>query len=428
MASNIVSGILRPIVTPLVTATPIKGGGVASAFGAVKEQLAIGQSATILAVGDSTGNATDEWIYLFAVYLAAQYPTHSVIYHLYDNGAVGGANAWNAPVTVSTGSTAAEVHIWNASVATTNPTYLLGSRKAVAIDSVTPDLIIWNHGQNTTALPNDAKRDCWLMGFENVRLAHPGVPNVVMLQNPRRDDDQMASVISTIEELGGLYGDVTYIDGYSSFIDAGKPSGWYTDNVHPNATGSGILRDAAVAEWQRARRGSIEVADAFLATAGTNYLLNGDFADWPGALPANWSSLNSATATKEMTIKPVGAAYSALIEGTTAQAGIYQGATALGAAAGKTVTMAALVFIPNGSATGVGRQGLYAANGTTRFSYGGLIPQGGWFWSIVSNYTFPASPSAPQATLYCDTSANAASDAYFAQACLVEGLVPRKAV
>ncbi|WP_375597578.1 hypothetical protein [Devosia sp. Naph2] len=36
MASNIVSGILRPIVTPLVTATPIKGGGPPAGFAFIR--------------------------------------------------------------------------------------------------------------------------------------------------------------------------------------------------------------------------------------------------------------------------------------------------------------------------------------------------------------------------------------------------------
>jgi hypothetical protein len=411
----------RPIGRTIgVAISPVSGGGV-SAFGSTKAKLIDGNDATILAIGDSTGNGADEWIYLFAADLADKYPTHSVIYHLYDAGAVGGANAWGSPVSVSTGSTAAELHIWNASVATTNPTYLLGARKAVAIDSVTPDMIIWNHGQNTTSFTDEVKRDCFFMGFENVRLSHPGVPAVVMLQNPRRDDDLMASVISTVREICDLYGDVTYIEGYNRFIAAGKPAGWYTDEIHPNATGSAELAAAAIAVFVSSGRVSRPVEQAFLATLGSNLLPNGDFSAWPGALPTSWSSANSATATKELTIKPVGAAYSALIEGTTAQAGIFAAPSSPG---GKTVTLAALVFVPTGSALGVGRQRI-SEDGLTEFSYGGLIPQGGWFWSIMS-FTFTAAPTTARAFALCDTSANAGSKAYFAQMSLVEGIVPRR--
>lgn len=406
----------------------LEGGGVLSSFGRAKSKLASGQDATFLVIGDSTGNAPDEWVYRFFAEIGLQNPTARVAYRLYAGGQTSGSDAYDPEVAIQEGSGGPTIHIWNASVATTNPTYLLGAKKASAIDAVAPDCIIWNHGQNTVSpMPAHAQRDCFLMGFENVRLEHPGVPHVVMLQNPRRDDDLMASVIAELTALCAEYGDVTLIDGYSAYIAAGKPSGWYTDINHPNATGSGVLMDEALKVWSSASKAVREVAPAFLASSAVSFTPNWDFSNWTGAFPAGWGAQNSGTATKDTGIKYGADTYSARVEGAAAQAGMTtQGVTSLTPAQGKMVTMAVLLFVPLGSASGVGRHQLYEV-AQNRFSYGGLIPQGGWVWSIISKFTFTSTAAAMRASISADTAANTSSKAYIARASTVEGSVPRGA-
>lgn len=52
---------------------------------AAMRRLVARQSQSHLILGDSTGNATNEWVYKYAQALGQRYPTHSVVYRLWDD-------------------------------------------------------------------------------------------------------------------------------------------------------------------------------------------------------------------------------------------------------------------------------------------------------------------------------------------------------
>lgn len=96
-------------------------GGAQSSFSAIANLVAAdNRDVNILVIGDSTSNETSEWVYLF--FSGAIAPTHSIVYHLWDDVAV----AYASPVTLSTGSGAHTIHVWNASVSGARAMFLFG--------------------------------------------------------------------------------------------------------------------------------------------------------------------------------------------------------------------------------------------------------------------------------------------------------------
>lgn len=79
-------------------------GGLVTGFGRANASRLLSklarnqQDAVMLVIGDSTGNETIEWVYLFLQGLAARYPTHTVRYYLYDSTANGNLGGYSAAV------------------------------------------------------------------------------------------------------------------------------------------------------------------------------------------------------------------------------------------------------------------------------------------------------------------------------------------
>lgn len=394
----------------------------------VKEALRAGAAdVNMLILGDSTGDATSEWPYLLATWLGEQYPAFSVDYRLWNDG----TDTYGTATSIQTGSGANTLTLYNASISGSNLQHLVGAKFAPAIMDVAPDLIIWSHGHNTVDDYTDPAllRGKFLIGMENVRLALPNVPQCAFRQNPRRDDDQMTPVVAALDAVAKSYGGVALFDVYSRFIAQGKATGLYADNVHPSAAGQQLYLTAIQDAWQRTGAGSFSVSPAFLETETANLLANGDFSDWPGALPVGWTGAGSPTATKELVIVDAGAAQSLKLTGTTAQANIQQSFTAGGLTPflGEEVTLAVRQFVPSGSAGTVGRIAiLYTSGGnvssTTRAYTAG---QGGWRWMVISGVAVPANATLLRVFLYCDTAANASSAAYYDRAILVTWRLPR---
>ena len=82
----------------LAAYAPIRGIG--SEFAALGAELALAQRSTaVQIIGDSTGNATDEWVHLTAQWLAAAYPTHRVEHRVWDST----SQDYLAPVVIQAG-------------------------------------------------------------------------------------------------------------------------------------------------------------------------------------------------------------------------------------------------------------------------------------------------------------------------------------
>lgn len=295
--------IIRNAVSRAISDPGVGGGAAITSLSSAR--LAIADDAgdvNLLFIGDSTGDATNEWIYLFAQWLATEYPTHSVSYRLWSTTSYAAASA------LSTGSGANTIRIWNASVAGTAPIHHMGSNFAAAITATSPDLIIWNHGHNL--LPTESLAHAEFVGpMDQVRMALPSVPHAAVRQNPRRDDSLMAITVGALDALAEDYGDLALIDTYSLFIAQGKAGALYADNLHPSAAGSQLFLQAAKTAWNGSRAGdSPAVTDAFLESLGTNLLANANFADpsYVGGTPTGWSVTGDTACTLETTIKDAG--------------------------------------------------------------------------------------------------------------------------
>jgi hypothetical protein len=395
-------------------------GGTSAAFSAIRQSIeADSGDVTLLVIGDSTGNDATEWVRQFATWLGTAHATHTVNHYAYNitNG------SYDAATVVATGSGANAIEIYNACIAGTRPIYLTGDDFDAAIGDLSPDVIIWNHGQNVyNALTDAHYRGEFFSAFEEVRTAHPTVPTAIILQNPRRDDDNMVQVIASLREVAPHYGVV--IDVYSEFIAQGKDGSLYVDNVHPSETGSTIYRDKVIEAWLRS--GSASVSPAHTSLTATNILSNGDFSNWTGALPVGWGSASSGAATKELSIVEGASPYSCKVTGTTAGAGIAQDITTT-AYASKQVFLAVRQYVPDGMSTTTGRIYFrYTAGGntvtTTRAATYGV---GRFCWQMIGPISLPSNTTAIRVFLYCDSAANASSAAYYDRAILVEGTVPR---
>ncbi len=403
-----------------------QGVGGINALSPAKLKLVAAASDVKLAfIGDSTGNETTEWIYLFAAWLATLYPAYTVKYYLWVDG-----SGYGAATTIASGSGAYTLHVYNCSVAGTGVDYVDAGRLTGAITNVDPDLVVWSHGKNgyisdAVTIPE------WKGTVDNVRLRSPHANVAYVLQAPNRDDSAMDLPVAAWRTLQALRGDELIIDVYSVFIAAGKPSGWYTDNLHPNATGEAQWLAVVQAAWSRSSVGLYPRLPAWFDTKVTNMLANGQLASSGGSVPTGWTGAGTLTYSREGTIVFPGDADSLKLQGSgAAQTRIFQtitDGTKMAQMAGQTVTLTVLEYVPTGATSTVGRIGL-SANGTgspSSTSRTSTQRRDGWIIWCVS-LAVPANATAVTASLYQDSNSTPDTNpAYFARATLSVGNVPR---
>lgn len=401
----------------------VGGGGAITSLSSAK--LAIADDAgdvNLLFIGDSTGDATNEWIYLFAQWLATEYPTHSVSYRLWNTG----SSAYAAAKAISTGSGANTICIWNASVAGTTPIHHMGSNFAAAIADTNPDLIVWSHGHNL--LHSDYYDRAEFVGpMDQVRMALPSVPHAAVRQNPRRDDSLMAITVGALDALAEDYGDLALIDTYSLFIAQGKAGALYADNLHPSAAGSQLFLQAAKTAWNGSRAGdSPAVTDAFLESLGTNLLANANFADpsYVGGTPTGWYVTGDAVCTLETTIVDAGKSQCMKVASTASSSGLNQNISTPSALSNKQATIAVRMYVPAGQAITAAGVNLLRLTPIGSYTISrGNSGVGGWRWFVVTTpnlYEFASF----RVTLN-PIAAAASSTVYIDRVILVEGEFPR---
>lgn len=429
--------LARPLARPLVRALPhslIKGVGVLNNFSPIKAKIeAEAADVVFLFNGDSTGNDNNEWIYLFAAYLGEQYPTHTVRYALWDD-----VNTldYAALSTISTGSGARNIDIYNASVGGLDPIGMLDARFDNAIAAIPADIVVWSHGHNVDLTTGVG---IFWTGFENVKLAKPDAMTVIVKQNPWRDSSSQDAAFGYAETTAGLYGD-TVVDAYAKFIAAGKPPGWYADNVHPSATGQeeGFLA-AVVQVWEAARAGAKAPSVAFLSTTAQN-LLNldgssvdqgyGYFSGYVSGTPTGWTFSGTATLSKD-TVEfdsAMGDTFSLKIEQTAAsllQRSVSTPTLAAAKTAG-TVTFAVrkLVAADQSNNTGrffVNQSGTGGVNLTSKAQ---SRAKARWMWEVLSPRPVASTITFLTPGVWGSTAAETAT-ARYGRAVLVAGNVPR---
>lgn len=322
---------------------------------------------TVLWLGDSTGNETSEFIYLLADWLGNQYPQFTVVYYINDGEGAG----YDGGTTIHVGTGANTLHVYNASAGGFRPGDWMGDRYVDAVEAIAPDIVFFNMGANMVTGQNRARvRMEAISAIQQVLFTYPGTPIGWHLQPPARDDNVMEIVTGGIRDCQILMPELTLVNSYDYWIAAGKPSGWFADSVHPNATGQAEI----LATWQAAftaARGEVPsgaFASWYADAMAKSVLLNGDFADFGGALPTSWTEGGVGTVSKDTVVKFAGKDYSVKVDGTNAKY-LRQtlNSTQRGIINNRTVTLLVRYRVASGGASSDGRI-LGAINGSNVLS------------------------------------------------------------
>jgi lysophospholipase L1-like esterase len=219
------------------TAAPAPGAHTRST-GPLLKKLNSRKSASLLVIGDSTGNGYDEWVYLLTKVLAKRYPDHTVrhmMWNPYDN------RYRPSKLVTWAGGSAPTLTVYNASAGGKSTLYHLSVFTRMMPRN--PDLVFLSHGHNEGAIgpgvPGPAR---WRSQYEaladRVRTAAPATEVTVVLQNPRiraqADDADRRAVYRQIA-VDRAYG---LVDVHSMFVQNPRwTTQWMADNTHPNGKG-----------------------------------------------------------------------------------------------------------------------------------------------------------------------------------------------
>jgi hypothetical protein len=297
---------------------------------------------TILVIADSLWNETTEGIYKMAVDHFADHPERTVEYYTADTT----TTSWSAKTTIGTGSGPYKTVIWNGAIPQSQAVRILsGPEWNAFIEPITPDLIIWGHGKNISAEQMQDAR--YQAAIEMVRVAKPNAMHAFILEPPNRDDNNMASMVATVQRLVVEYdNDAHLIDCYSACLAAGKPSADYIDNLHPNAQGvDNWIRPQMRAFLKNSTRKGF-ITPARTLTTITPINTNGDFSDWSAAVPVGYTVVSSPTLAKDTSTKRDGRPYSLRMTGAAGADLRWQAdASQMAALAGKFVTISIWEFV-----------------------------------------------------------------------------------
>jgi hypothetical protein len=210
--------------------------------------------ASLVVCGDSTGNETNEWVYLAVLSIASEFPTHSVIYRLWNDG----SQAYDSPVTVQTGSGARTLSVYNASVPGASAAYVYDESvvdtRLAAIMPVPPTQIILSYGYNWTA---PEYRFEILKAVRAVRGRQPLADIILVSQPPRAvgaDNEANNSARAADVRAVAAQERLGLIDAHQAFIDYGNYSADLisgVDGIHPTDLGQEVW----VAEALKTLRG-----------------------------------------------------------------------------------------------------------------------------------------------------------------------------
>jgi hypothetical protein len=422
------------------------GLGTLNAMSPVKLKLQQNSSdINVVACGDSTGNATDEFIYLWFAWLSTLFPAFTFVYYAPD-----GAGGYAAPTTVTTGSGANTFRLYNNSVSGTIPEYFMGSifQTAFVDPGRTWDLVLWNHGKNNASGGALEIIEGELMAaIAQMQLAFTSTPHIVVDQYPNRDDSNMTAVHSYWLDI---VANAPQISRINFFNGTTYVSGDYTDNVHLTAAAnSAKLLPLMQSYWNGTKAGAWAAETPWLSVTAPNLLkgssgedyanfaLNGTSGSVPGAatggVPFGWNNSGTITYTQEGTIVYNGSARSQKMQGSgAAQAAINKGqvAASITALKGQRAFLVAIIYVPAGAAATVGRIGLNpngTGGSTSKTSRSTAVGQGGWKVRCLGPFTIASDMTTCTATLYHDSAASpdATHPVYYQWANLCTGTLPR---
>ena len=414
--------------------TPAEIGGAvelsstaASAAGALMAKIKNNtEDAVVFVSSDSTGTATNEWVYLYAEWLASLNSEYTVNYYKWD----GGSGDYDPVVEIQAGTGSNTITIYNAAIAGSKITHVTGSDYENAI-GVIPfiDLIIINHGHNHITQYASGVED---IEFARTKQFHDALSVfqrksqnagvIVLTQNPRRDDDNYSIMNATLNKFAESIG-ADIADSYSGFIERNKNPDLYADNIHPNSAGTKIYLNAVKSRHHSTASRGVNLS---VLQSSKNILPNGGFELFGGAVPDSWSSYN-ATTTKELSVTRSLNGYSVKIDKTSGGSAsrIFQNASSdlLNHAKGRFITMTVDMYIPDGSADRCGRLALQTNSNTGNITAPSSDAQGGWITRSISVFVDP-SDTYITFTVYSDSGTSPSSTLYVDSVTVVVGSYP----
>lgn len=243
------------------------------------QALTFGRNCNLVVLGDSTGDATTEWIYLLAVKLGVDFPAFTVQYKLWDTG----TNNYGSATTIQTGTGAYTLTVYNASIAGATALKFAGTYFATAVRPSAmgqdPDLVMLSYGHNGS---NQSERQISMTGVMSALVSRylPFTPVILVGQNPVTTDTSMTEKVRLFRSLASEmnYG---WIDVHAYFTQYAVPlASYYIDTIHPNAAGSALWANCVHQAFKLNRnavsgapvstlnRGPAYVADSYAAFAG----------------------------------------------------------------------------------------------------------------------------------------------------------------
>ncbi len=206
-----------------------------TAAAAFRAKVTAGAADVDLAViGDSTGDATTEWVYRLGQRLAARHRTHSVRYRLWNTT----THAWSAWTTVQTGTGAHTISIHNMSMSGWSEVHWATELPAAAA-AVTPDLAFVSLGHNSTT--GSSFTTTYGAFVAQVAAAWPAAALILIAQNPGTvtpadQGDRRTRIIAVA--TGGGWGWVDVFTLFGGLSPITSPQTYYSDTVHPGPIGS----------------------------------------------------------------------------------------------------------------------------------------------------------------------------------------------
>lgn len=373
----------------------------------------------VLIVGDSTGNESNEWVYLYAQWLATNHPAYTVNYYLWDDT----IDAYEAADVLQVGTGPNTLNIYNASVSGSQPPHLMGDKFTPAIKEIPQcDLVLINHGHNMGSLAPDDRTEYWrvprfLGPISQILRVHNGAGLIMLAQNPNRDSDIQAVIINAVFSAAGLLnGDVA--DAYSLFIAQNKDPSLYNDDKHPSPAGTQLFLKAVQDTHKLAATPKPAISP--LDVVQINLLPNGNDLDFAGGYPSGWTG--SGTVTKDTTTYISSKGFSTKLEGNTSNFTYTATPSLLRQLKGSWVTLAVRMLVEDGQPSTAGRIAINSNVDTANTSISTVSGQGGWIWKVVS---FPVTDAVTylQIRMFGDTSASGGA-AFFDKAVLVAGRLP----
>lgn len=389
-----------------LTSNSAGGKQTLAALSPMKARLATGRGATLLVLGDSTAYSSDGPYYKFARAVGQSMNCSVRLFRWAEWSGSGptGPKAYDAPVTLFTAA-GPMLDIYLAALPGAVAGQMFhGARRAAALEAIpAPHCVIWHYGHNMLnfnvpfAGEYATCEGMYLGPLGMAEILWPGVPQIIVPQNPRRDDDNYAPAYSAMRAVTAAHPNLGFIDTYQPFLAAGRPATLYRPgadgNQHPsdtanNSAGAQLTADTLMAAWERASRNENYMTPAWPMISGTQLLPNGDFSSWMGAFPAGFAALDGGTVSKDFTDTFGDAPYSlAVFPNGSQNNGIIRPFNAVerAACAGKLISLAMLVKSPATQPRSYINL-LIQSNGALRsFIQGDMINcQDGWMWLVIS--------------------------------------------